>query len=384
MKSLSLLLAAVLTLSLLVSCRRESTDKRDLPNPKQEAAAAGAQTRIDEPSVWQAVEDAVKGAAKVRATSPGRDATPEDRQAFRDRSFAAHESIIKARATYYRDCPTGKHANDNLTDLSEALSIAGFMRGAYTRDEKELIEELLALDNLSPKNVVSLARTVVLTTQNTVRNARTPERSLLALADCEKRIRSLMARYPENAAWNPSLMQIADISSEVDRPRALRLLRELAAADKGRTGKLAQSRLVKLQMLGKPVDIAFNPINGGRVDLAQTKGKVVLVDFWATWCTPCVNEIPNIVKIFETYHDQGFEIVGISYDSDKKKLTKMMAEKGMSWPQYFDALGSGNQIGRKFGISGIPTMWLIDKDGNLADLNARKDLEAKVKALLEK
>jgi hypothetical protein len=56
----------------------------------------------------------------------------------------------------------------------------------------------------------------------------------------------------------------------------------------------------------------------------------------------------------------------------------------MSWPQYFDALGSGNQIGRKFGISGIPTMWLIDKDGNLADLNARKDLEAKVKALLAK
>jgi thiol-disulfide isomerase/thioredoxin len=137
--------------------------------------------------------------------------------------------------------------------------------------------------------------------------------------------------------------------------------------------------------VGKPLAIKFTAVDGREVDLAKLKGKVVLVDFWATWCGPCVAEIPHVKEAFEKYHDKGFEIVGISFDreGDKEKLIKFTKDKGMTWPQYFDGKFWENEYGQQFNIHSIPAMWLVGKDGNLADVNAREDLSGKVAKLLE-
>jgi thiol-disulfide isomerase/thioredoxin len=134
--------------------------------------------------------------------------------------------------------------------------------------------------------------------------------------------------------------------------------------------------------VGKPLDIKFKAVDGREVDLSKLKGKVVLIDFWATWCPPCVKEVPNVVAAYKKYHDKGFEIVGISFDQDKGALTKFVGAQKMTWPQYFDGKGWGNDYGKKYGINSIPRMWLVGKDGNLADLNARGSLEDKVAKLL--
>jgi thiol-disulfide isomerase/thioredoxin len=133
---------------------------------------------------------------------------------------------------------------------------------------------------------------------------------------------------------------------------------------------------------GAPVDIKFTAVDGREVDLAKLRGKVVLIDFWATWCGPCIGELPHVLDAYRKFHDKGFEIVGISFDQDKAKLEQLTKAKGMTWPQYFDGKGWKNDYGVKYGIHGIPTMWLIDKQGKLATTNARTDLAGQVEKLL--
>ena len=134
--------------------------------------------------------------------------------------------------------------------------------------------------------------------------------------------------------------------------------------------------------VGKPLNLSFTAVDGRKIDLASMKGKVVLIDFWATWCGPCVREVPNVTATYKKLQPKGFEIVGISFDKSKPSLTSFVEKNGMTWPQQFDGKGWENEIGSRFGITSIPTMWLVDKKGNLRDLNARANLESKVEKLL--
>jgi serine/threonine protein kinase/thiol-disulfide isomerase/thioredoxin len=133
---------------------------------------------------------------------------------------------------------------------------------------------------------------------------------------------------------------------------------------------------------GQEVALKFTAVDGREVDLASLKGKVVLIDFWATWCGPCVAGIPDLVSAYQKYHDQGFEIIGISLDSDKAALERMTKERGMTWPQYFDGKGWQNAFGTQFGIRAVPTLWLVGRDGKIASTNARADLAGQVVGLL--
>ena len=109
---------------------------------------------------------------------------------------------------------------------------------------------------------------------------------------------------------------------------------------------------------------------------------MVLVDFWATWCPPCREEVPSVVAAFKKYHDKGFEVVGISLDQDKDALLAFTKAKGMVWPQYFDGKGWDNEISSRFGINSIPAMWLLDKKGMLVSTDAREDLDGGIAKLL--
>jgi len=133
----------------------------------------------------------------------------------------------------------------------------------------------------------------------------------------------------------------------------------------------------------KPLDLKYTAVDGTAVDLSKMRGKVVLVDFWATWCPPCRGEVPNVVAAYKKYHDQGFEVVGVSLDENKDALLAFTKENGMVWPQYFDGKGWSNEISKGFGINSIPAMWLVGKDGKVLTTNAREDLAGQVDRALK-
>ena len=131
-------------------------------------------------------------------------------------------------------------------------------------------------------------------------------------------------------------------------------------------------------------DFSGNNLEGETVALASYKGKVVLLDFWATWCGPCIAELPNVLETYAKYHDQGLQIIGISLDDDRDAMVQFLAEhETMTWAQIFDGKGWGSEVGALYGVEAIPFTLLLGKDGVIVHRDLRGDgLPKAVEALL--
>ena len=148
----------------------------------------------------------------------------------------------------------------------------------------------------------------------------------------------------------------------------------LASSTDPRIKELGESFAGKLRLLslpGKPMEIGGALLDGKPFNQKALAGKVVLVDFWATWCGPCVAEIPNMLEQYEKYHAKGFEVVGISLDEEKQKVDAFVAEHKIPWPIIYAGKGWQDPTAQFYGISGIPQLILIGRDGNVITLNAR-------------
>lgn len=134
---------------------------------------------------------------------------------------------------------------------------------------------------------------------------------------------------------------------------------------------------------GGSIEITGVTLDGRKVSLNDYKGKVVLVDFWATWCGPCMAEIPNVYENYLNYHDKGFEVIAISLDRDLEDLQRFIFEKNPPWPVLADRHPSNPEsMASKYGIRAIPTMILIGRDGQIIDANCRGErLRAKLAEL---
>ena len=129
-----------------------------------------------------------------------------------------------------------------------------------------------------------------------------------------------------------------------------------------------EGTLRRTKLVGSEMIVKGNTVNGKPFDLAALKGKVVMVDFWATWCPSCVQEIPNVKRQYANYHAKGFEVVAISADQDRPRLDEFLAQNEIPWINLHEDEGRHSAI-LYYGIHSFPTTVIIGKDGKVVAMN---------------
>jgi thiol-disulfide isomerase/thioredoxin len=346
-----------------------------------DAAAIGIKTPEGEgDAAWRDVEKTLEALMSAPGDQP-ENPTPEQVAEFQrlqgEKLMGASE---KARA-FHTKFPNHASATEAKEHEQGLLAVAARLGNTNAIGRLEKLEQAQLDDPNLPED-----ERLQLRLQRLQREASAAAKADMGvmLTEMEKGVRTLQKEFPKRTELNGLLVQIGGAHlSRGDAEKARTLAREVsAAALDPELKEAAEQLLAKLDRVGKPLNIKFKAVDGREIDLGNMKGKVVLVDFWATWCGPCMAELPGVKQTYEKLHDKGFEIVGISFDRDLDKLKQVLTREKMTWPQYFEGAGEGNKYGEEFGITGIPTMWLVDKKGVLRELNARENLHAKVEKLL--
>ena len=199
-------------------------------------------------------------------------------------------------------------------------------------------------------------------------------------AELEKAGRAMVKEFPNGPEGYEILLDLAENADLLK----MHELGELMANSGGPAAltDLGKGLLRQIEAVGKPLAIEFKAADGRAVNLTTLSNKVVLVDFWATWCPGCVQLSPAVKKLYDQFHAKGFEAVGINFDDDTNQAQRFISHEGLPWPQYFGGRGSENKFGREYSINAIPIVWLADRKGIVRDIHGTTDLEAKVAKLM--
>jgi thiol-disulfide isomerase/thioredoxin len=143
------------------------------------------------------------------------------------------------------------------------------------------------------------------------------------------------------------------------------------------------------EWVGKPFELEFtDAIGGSTISMNKLKGKVVVIDYWATWCGPCVAEMPKMKELYAKYRDKGVEFIGVSLDQPKdqgglESLKTFVQKNGITWPQYYQGNGWKSAFSSSWGINSIPRVFVVDQSGKLHSVDARGKLERIIPGLLK-
>jgi thiol-disulfide isomerase/thioredoxin len=199
-------------------------------------------------------------------------------------------------------------------------------------------------------------------------------------------LQAFVAKYPASPDAAEAMLQmgIADEFSGKEREALERYAAIIRSFPESVPARKARGAARRLESVGKPLSLTGVALDGRQVSLESLRGTPVLVHYWATWCEPCKVDIAQIRELAAKYGPKKFAVVGIALDSDKSQLEKFLQAKPIAWPQLHEAGGLDGRLAEELGILTLPTMILLDADGNVVDRNVViTELEKKIDALLK-
>ncbi len=296
------------------------------------------------------------------ATSASADGPPAAQPATSASEIvAAHDrALIRDLDAYLRDHPKAlDHDQAYMTLFNKAIDHDWFA------DNEPVARRYLAEKPDGP--VQSLARIVA-----TMARAQAGD-----FVEARKRFEALLKTLgkPEQeefaATFTDSLAAAALSAGEHETARAAYDALLKTYADSPTLRQKVKDDLARIDRVGKPAPtIAARDLKGDAFRLESLRGKYVLVDFWATWCAPCVAELPRLKAAYEKYHPRGFEVVGVSLDESRNDVLDFVRARGIVWRQIHNA-SSGGDLVDAFGVGSIPSTFLIDPQGTITRIELR-------------
>jgi thiol-disulfide isomerase/thioredoxin len=326
----------------------------------------------DADAAWKEVETLSKPPLPP-AEWAGKAPTEEQRKAFYE-SLADKSEVVAERAKeFYTRFPNHQRVEEAKKKEEVFRKQATQFRGNSGTTEKVSPEEKAFREKMNDVQKRALKKRDPAKPRNGM-----PE----VVKELEDGLREVMKEYPDRAEPWQQLLSVAEYADKDDQLRMLGDIVKAKAADE-QTVTRAKAAIRAVGALGHPLELSFTAADGREVDVQKMKGKVVLVDFWAAWCGPCISSLPEVVELHKKYQPQGFEIVGINMDKNQEHMEQVVHRFKMPWPQYFDGKGWATKFALEYNVTAIPAVWLVDKKGVLRTMNAREDLETRIKELLE-
>ena len=312
---------------------------------------------------------------------PEYDASRRGDADYRAEFMAQRREADLKRAELIGELYKSHPAHDRLTELLpvrwQALMNAGEAEQVLT-ETKELAGRT---DDKALKTEALYSHAVAV--------ARMTDYDSAKVAEAAKQFHAFDAEDPRNASL---LMMTTYYQS--DEKKLEETYRTIAADyPETREAKQASAKVYQYEQVGKPFELAFEEATSGEpIDMSQLRGKVVVVDFWATWCGPCIAEMPHMKKLYAAYKDKGVEFVGISLDAPRNeedpskdglaKLRAYVADNDVTWPQYYQGNGWQSEFSSDWQVRSIPAIFLVDQQGRLVTPNARGKLDEMIPELL--
>lgn len=194
-------------------------------------------------------------------------------------------------------------------------------------------------------------------------------------ADVQKkyleRLESFVKNYPESFDAAEALLQLGiayELSGKEDQARKW-YGESSSRFSTTSPGQKAAGAMRRLDSIGKPIKVVGTGLSGKPIDLARYRGQIVLIDYWATWCQPCLDGMEDIKRLQAKYGAQGFVVIGVNLDSDKKTALEYVRTNRIGWDSLYETGGLESKLANDLGILTLPTKILIDRQGNVLDRN---------------